>query len=128
MESEYSHNEAIVNSLLNRINKSLDLISEWNKNIQSPDSYLTTPEGTQIIAATCMLLESIGEAFKKIDKLMPDYLQNTVPNVPWKQIKGLRDHIAHGYFDIDADVIFDVVYNEIDTLKQAVTLLQNRLK
>ena len=29
--------------------------------------------------------------------------------MPWKQVMGIRDHIAHGYFDINADLIFDVV-------------------
>ncbi len=39
--------------------------------------------------------------------------------MPWREIKGLRDHIAHGYFDLDASIIFDVVVNEIPSLKPA---------
>jgi uncharacterized protein with HEPN domain len=79
------------------------------------------------LAATCMLLESIGEAVKKVDKLLPDYLQNVAPDIPWKQIKGMRDHIAHGYFDIDADVIYDAVVNDVDSLKTAIDALLVRL-
>lgn len=30
---------------------------------------------------------------------------------------GLRNHIAHGYFNLDADIIFDVAVNEIPALK-----------
>lgn len=69
------------------------------------------------MAASCMLIESIGEGVKKLEKLMPGFLQENAPDVPWKNIKGLRDHIAHGYFNLDADIIFDVAVNEIPALK-----------
>jgi uncharacterized protein with HEPN domain len=72
----------------------------------------------QKMAATCMLIESIGEGLKKIDRTIPDFLQNNAPDVPWHEIKGLRDHIAHGYFNLDADIIFDVAINEIPTLRE----------
>jgi uncharacterized protein with HEPN domain len=127
MESESSHNKQIVKNLLAQINSSLKLISEWNVNIKAPEEYLVSPEGMRTLAATCMLLESIGEAVKKVDKLLPDYLQNVAPDIPWKQIKGMRDHIAHGYFDIDADVIYDAVVNDVDSLKTAIDALLVRL-
>jgi uncharacterized protein with HEPN domain len=127
MESESSHNKQIVKNLLAQINSSLKLISEWNVNIKAPEEYLVSPEGMRTLAATCMLLESIGEAVKKVDKLLPDYLQNVAPDIPWKQIKGMRDHIAHGYFDIDADVIYDAVVNDVDSLKTAIDALLARL-
>jgi len=64
-----------------------------------------------------MLIESIGEGVKKIDKILPDFLQNNAPDIPWKNIKGLRDHIAHGYFNLDEEIIYDVSINEIPTMR-----------
>lgn len=77
----------------------------------------------QIMAATCMLIESIGESVKKVEKLMPDFLSNNQPSIPWRQIAGMRNHIAHGYFDIDAEIVFDVVKHNIESLYQALVKL-----
>ncbi len=49
------------------------------------------------------------------------------PELPWKQIKGMRDHIAHGYFDIDADVIFHTVKNDIAPLRDALATIAEKL-
>ena len=101
---------------------------KWNEKTTSIDDYLTSPEGMRDLAASCMLLESIGEGVKKIDKLLPGYLVNQEPDMPWREIKGLRDHIAHGYFDLDASIIFGVVVNEIPSLKPAFERLQSSLE
>ncbi|MDE6270097.1 MAG: DUF86 domain-containing protein [Muribaculaceae bacterium] len=41
---------------------------------------------------------------------------------------GLRNHIAHGYFNIDADIIFDVVKTEIPTLQKTLEELRAHLQ
>ena len=38
----------------------------------------------------------------------------------WNQVKRMRDHIAHGYFDINVDFIWDVIQNDIDPLREAI--------
>lgn len=81
----------------------------------------------QITAASCMLIESIGEGVKKIDRHLPGFLQTNAPEVPWKDIKGLRDYIAHGYFNLDADIIFDVAVNEISELNKSIQQLAKLL-
>ena len=98
-----------------------ELIVLWNKDVRSTDDYLLSPEGMQKMAASCMLIESIGEGVKKIDRIMPGLLVEIAPETPWKNIKGLRDHIAHGYFNIDADIVFDVSINEIEPLKKELS-------
>ena len=42
------------------------------------------------------------------------------PEIPWKAVKGMRDHIAHGYFDINVDFVWDVVKNDLPTLRDAI--------
>jgi uncharacterized protein with HEPN domain len=104
-----------------------DMIILWNKDTHSADDYLTSPDGMQLLAASCMMIESIGEGLKKIDRIFPDFLVSNAPDTPWKEIKGLRDHIAHGYFNIDADIVYDVVANEIPTLKTILNDLASRV-
>ena len=103
------------------------LIASWNEKVESSDDYLTSPEGMQKMAASCMLIESIGEGVKKIDRLTHGLLYDKFPDTQWKEIMGLRDHIAHGYFNLDADIIFDVVNNEIPSLQSTLSDLKNLL-
>ena len=42
------------------------------------------------------------------------------PSIPWKSIMGMRDRIAHGYFEIDIDVVFYVLKNDILPLLEVV--------
>ena len=57
-------------------------------------------------------LEIIGEAAKQI----PDTTRTQMSNVPWRKIAGMRDWLAHAYFDIDFDILWDVVQNKIPEL------------
>lgn len=66
-----------------------------------------------------MNLVIIGEA---ATKLLQDYegFLAQYPDVPWRSMKGMRNRIAHGYFDINLDVVWD-------TLTLALPLLLKRL-
>ena len=128
MASLSSHNKSLVIHILQQMIDSCDYITEWNKDITDPNIYPSSPSGMQVMAATCMLIESIGEEIKKIDRLAPEYLKSQAPETPWKEIKGLRDHIAHGYFNLDADIIFDVAMNEIPQLRPILIELKSILQ
>lgn len=61
-------------------------------------------------------LEIIGEAAKHI----PPQLRDRHPKVEWRKIAGLRDVVAHEYFGIDEDILWDVVQNQVPTLLDQV--------
>ena len=50
------------------------------------------------------------------------------PDIPWKNIMGMRDHIAHGYFDIDADFVHDVTVNDLVPLRDAINTVKRHLR
>lgn len=127
MESTLEHNLDLVYHILDQLYNACGLIIEWNKSIDNVDDYLSSPEGMQVMAASCMMLESVGEGAKKIDKLMPNFLESNAPLTPWKNIKGLRDHIAHGYFNLDAEIILDTVKAEIPELMEVLDKLKSAL-
>lgn len=64
-------------------------------------------------------LEIIGEAVKKIP--MEVRLKNS--HIEWRKIAGLRDFLIHAYFEIDLDLVWDVVVNKIPILKREITSL-----
>ncbi|MCG3139215.1 MAG: hypothetical protein HDKAJFGB_00077 [Anaerolineae bacterium] len=57
-------------------------------------------------------LEVIGEAVKHI----PNEFRTRYPDVDWKRIAGLRDIIAHGYFGLNRQILWDVVQNRVPEL------------
>ncbi|KII30234.1 hypothetical protein NL64_19105 [Pseudomonas fluorescens] len=58
--------------------------------------------------AVIMSLKIIGEA---ATKLMDRYAEFTTsnPQVPWRSMRGMRNRIAHGYFDINLEVVWETV-------------------
>lgn len=106
--------------LLVQIRTAILQLKEWNSNIISSDDYYSSPDGMKNLAASCMLIEAIGEGIKQIDKFTDGRLLVNRPEIPWKDVIGIRNHIAHGYFDIDGDMVLDVVKNDLDSLLGAI--------
>lgn len=106
--------------LLVQIRTAIIQLKEWNNDIQSSDDYYCSPDGMKNLAASCMLIEAIGEGVKQIDKITDGKLLVKRPEIPWKDVIGIRNHIAHGYFDIDGDMVFDVIKNDLDSLLEAI--------
>lgn len=110
-----------VKGLLLQIRNAIMQLQEWNKDVISPNDYYSSPEGMKNLAASCMLIEAIGKGIKQIDKITNSELLTERPEIPWQDVIGIRNHIAHGYFDIDGDIVFDVVKNNLDPLLTAIS-------
>ena len=76
----------------------------------------------------CMMLIAIGESTKNIDKITNKDLLKNYPEIDWKGVKGLRDIIAHHYFDIDAEEIFWVCEYKIRPLFAVINKMLVDLK
>ena len=66
-------------------------------------------------SAVIMSLVIVGEA---ATKLMEHHAQFVArhPEVPWRNMGGMRDRIAHGCFDINLDVVWETVPSALPTL------------
>ena len=117
----------IVEDSLKQIRESIHNLELWNAQFVEVNDMLTSPEGTKTLAADCMLIEAIGEGFKRIDERTQGYLLSARPEIPWKAVKGMRDHIAHGYFDINSNMVWDVVKNDLVPLRDAVDFFLDHL-
>ena len=65
---------------------------------------------------------------KGLDKVTKGKLLSTYPEIDWKNVKGLRDIIAHHYFEVDADQIWWIIENELQPLKMAICEMIESLK
>lgn len=78
-------------------------------------------DGLVFDAVRVRLIE-IGEAVKLLD---PDLLA-TEPDIPWRQISGMRDQLAHRYFDTSHAIVTGTVEHDLPQLEAAVERLRTR--
>jgi uncharacterized protein with HEPN domain len=64
-------------------------------------------------------LEVIGEAVKHLS----DETRDRQPDIPWKQIAGMRDHLTHAYFGVDLALVWRVTERDLGPLDAAVAAL-----
>lgn len=119
MESKYSRNDLAV-SILKQIEDAIERLQERIKNIKSVDDFLCSPSGMEKLDATCMLLIAIGESLKSFDKITEKKILCKDGSIPWSEIMGVRDIIAHHYFDIDAEEIFNIISNDLEPLHNSI--------
>lgn len=127
MESISLQQLQVVEDQLEQIKESIGLLQEWNKELRSVDDLLMSSSGMKTLAADCMLIEAIGESVKRIDEKTNGQLFALRPEIPWNQVKGMRNHIAHGYFDINTDYVWDVIQNDLLPLQEAIDYLHKNL-
>jgi uncharacterized protein with HEPN domain len=128
MESLSSERKSIALDILEDVLSAIDRLEERTKDICTIDDFLCSSSGMVLLDATCMLLIAIGESLKNLDKNTDGKLLPTYPSIPWKNIKGMRDIIAHHYFDVDASQILWIIKNEIAPLKEAIRFFIGELK
>lgn len=68
------------------------------------------------IEACARNIEVIGEA----SRCLPKTVRDPMPGIPWNRIIGMRNILAHAYYQIDYDVIWSVAHNHIDPLLKAI--------
>ena len=66
-------------------------------------------------------IEILGEATRNLMECLPD-LQSTYPQIPWIDIYGMRNRIAHGYFFINFELVWTVVVGNIPELRQQISI------
>ena len=74
-----------------------------------------------IFDAVRIRLIEIGEAVKAVDSGLLD----SAPDVPWKEIARMRDHLAHRYFDTSHAIIEATITHDIPQLRDALTRLRS---
>ena len=96
--------------------------------IPSAEYFTLSDDGKDRLDAICMILIAVGEAFKQIDQKTEGKLLACYPGIEWSGVKGVRDVIAHGYFEIDAEEVFNICQTDIPVLISTVRKMLEDLR
>ena len=99
-------------SYLKDILNSIVHIEEYVANID----YSDFSNDQKTVDAVIRNLEIIGEATKNI----PEEIRNQYPNLPWREISGMRDKLIHGYFDVIYSIIWETIQDDLPVIKSEI--------
>jgi uncharacterized protein with HEPN domain len=76
----------------------------------------------QVQDAVVRNIEIIGEAVNKINSTAPDFIKQN-PELPWAQMRGMRNIAIHEYFFVDLGIVWTTVKDNFPRLKQQIYAL-----
>ncbi len=114
------YDRGILLELLRKVLWSTEQILKRVEPFHSAEDFLKGDAGIEKLDSICMQLIAIGEAVKRIDRITNGELLRLYPEVDWKGIKGMRDIVAHHYFDIDAEAVLNTCRLHVPLLRQTV--------
>lgn len=118
------YDKEIASHILGQVLQSSNTIRARFEPVKTVDDFTNSPGGMEKFDSICMLLITIGESLKNLDKVTNGELLPAYPQIDWKKVKGLRDIISHQYFDVNAEAIFDVCEEKLtDLIKVVETML-----
>ena len=72
--------------------------------------------------AAIMSLVIIGEAATRLMEHYSGFIDRH-PDVPWRSMRGMRNRVAHGYFEINMDVVWDTVRMALPDLLEKLDVI-----
>lgn len=117
----------LVLDILNNIDWSINQIKNRLENVQSFEDLTQSNSGIQNLDSICMQLVNIGEALKQVDKISFNSIFSNYPEIDWKKAKGLRDIISHHYFDVDAEIIYNVCKTQMQDMEITINKIIKEL-
>lgn len=74
--------------------------------------------------AVVRALEIVGEA----TKCLPPELRDRYPQIPWRDMAGMRDKLIHHYFGVDLAVVWETAVDEAPVLEAQIRSVLSKLK
>ncbi len=104
---------------LNDILEAIDDIQSFTEHM----SFKGLESDKKTLYAVIRCLEILGEAVKKI----PKNIKEKYPNIPWKDMAGMRDVLIHDYFGVDVETVWLTVNEKIPHIKPIVEKMLKEL-
>lgn len=105
---------------LTSILEALQRIPRRYSGINAPSDFVSSEDGIDRMDAISMILVAVGEEFKAIDRKTEGRLLSRYPEVDWRGVIGVRDVLAHAYFQVNAEQLFGICRDDIPKLIETV--------
>ncbi len=105
---------------INHIFDAINLIESFTYKV-SKDAFFENEEKQ---SAVVRQFQIIGEAVKNLST----EIKNKYQEIPWNNIAGMRDKIIHKYFDVDLDVVWEVIFNDLPKFKKGIIKIKKDLE
>jgi uncharacterized protein with HEPN domain len=105
---------------LESILEALERVPRRFATIRSPQDFVASEEGREHLDSICMVLLSVGEAFRQIDEKTKGEFLSQYPQIPWRAVIGMRHVLAHDYFNVNKEVIFNTCEMQIIPLMNTI--------
>jgi len=126
--TSFMYNKTLITETLEQIETVIDNLLESTHNILDINDLSKSADGILRLNGICMSFIIIGEEVKRIDKYTERQFLSNYPTIQWGNVMGLRNRIAHGYFEIDIDVILDTLKNDIPLLLTVIKQMKTDLE
>jgi len=119
---------SLLRERLESVLEALERIPRRFADVPTAEHFAESEEGKDRLDSICMILIAVGEAFKQIDRTTDGKLLARYPEVDWSGVMGVRDVIAHGYFDVDVEEVFSICQTDIPALIRTVRKMLEELR
>lgn len=109
-------NKQRVLSQLNFIISEISFAIETTKEVPDENFFGTTAEGMILFRSSCMCIQNISEGFRQVDSRTGGELLPQYKDVPWPQIKGIRNLLAHEYLSVEEPEILSILQQDLPNL------------
>ncbi|MBQ8673463.1 MAG: DUF86 domain-containing protein [Bacteroides sp.] len=104
---------------LEQIAESIELVISRCANIHTSREFLLSPDNMTRFDSCVMRLQAIGEQIGKILR-EEDSPLDKYPEIPWLAAYDMRNFISHEYANIDEEIVFDVIKEDLPRMQKAV--------
>jgi uncharacterized protein with HEPN domain len=106
------HSETVyLQHIFEAANKIIDLTQRGGRDLYDSDYAIADAIVRELLV--------VGEAARNLSKEYKD----GQPQIPWKEVVGMRDWLVHGYAEIDWDKVWNTAINDIPELKEKIIRL-----
>lgn len=108
---------------LQHILQAIERIREYHSGIGERE-FLDDPKTQDAILRN---LEILGEAARNVERADPQFSASH-PEIPWEVIYAMRNRLSHGYFEVDLEIVWKTVQNDLPALESKISALLRSLE
>ena len=109
----------LIEDYLEHIEEAATLASDYIAGLSKAD-FLRDRKTQQAVIYNILI---IGEAATQIINQYSEFTEKH-PEIPWREMRGIRNRMAHGYYELDLGIVWDTVTTHLGTLSKQISTIK----